>query len=82
MESVTRWVVTHINKDGARTLSCPMQGRHTWETRELAQAWLDAVRKNTDADTLVQLYGNPDAMEVRPCPCWPGHFDPQTCWFD
>lgn len=80
--SVTRYVATHINKDGMRELMTAAQGRHTFATAEEAQAWLDAVTANNSADTIKQVWGDNPRFEVRPCPCYEGHFDPQTRWFD
>lgn len=81
-QSVTRYVPTYINRDGQRTLMTASQGRHTHVTPEAAQQWLDAVTANNSASTVHQLWGDNPRFEVRPCPCWPEHFDPQTCWFD
>lgn len=80
-ESVTRYVGTYITRDGQRTLMAAAQGRNTYATAAEAQTWVDAVTSNNAADTLKQLWGEDPRFEVRPCPCWPGHFDPQTCWF-
>jgi hypothetical protein len=82
IESVTRYVPTYINKDGMRTLMRPAQGRDTFETAQAAQAWIDAVTANNAADTVKQIWGDDPQFEVRPCPCYPDHFDPQTVWFD
>lgn len=79
--SVTRYVVTHVNKDGWRTLAHAQQGRCTYETPEAAQAWIDAARANT-GNNLQSVYPSPDSLEVRPCECWPVHFDPKGIWFD
>lgn len=80
--SVTRYVGTYINRDGMRTLMTAAQGRHTHETESQAKAWLDAVTTNNGGDTLRQVWGDDPRFEVRPCRCYPVHFDPQTCWFD
>lgn len=80
--SVTRYVGTYVNKDGERTLMTPAQGRNTYATAEEAQAWVDAVTKNNGSDTIKQVWGDNPRFEVRACPCYPGHFDPQTVWFD
>ena len=80
VKSVTRYVVTHIGSNGQRTLTPGQQGRHTFETAAQAQAWIDTAIKNHSTAQLGLVFGLP--LEVRPCPCWPGHFAPQTCWFD
>lgn len=78
-EHVIRYVVTKINEDGIRVMSGARQGRHTYATQEEAQSWLDAALKNNSADTIARFL--PDA-EVRPCRCYPGHFDPMQYSFD
>lgn len=80
-ESVTRYVATYVNKDGMRTLMGAAQGRCTFMTPDGAQAWIDAVTNVNSAETVRQNWGDDPRFEVRPCPCYPGHFDPQTVWF-
>lgn len=80
--SVTRYVPTYVNKDGMRTLMRHAQGRDTFATEEEAAEWIAAVAANNSADTVRQIWGDDPRFEVRPCPCWPGHFDPQTVCFD
>ena len=77
---VIRYVPTHIDKDGARTLMRAAQGGQTFATTEEAQAWIDAVRRNNSTDTLRSVFG-PDTYEVRECECWPMHFDPKGVYF-
>lgn len=79
---VTRYVPTYINKDGMRTLMGAAQGRNTFATEGEAQEWITAVTENNSADTLRQIWGDDPQFAVRPCPCWPGHFDPKGVWFD
>lgn len=81
-ESVIRFVPTYINKDGMRTLMRKSQGRDTFATEDEAADWIAAVITNNNADTIKQIWGDNPRFEVRPCPCYPGHFDPQTVWFD
>lgn len=80
--SVTRYVPTYVNRDGMRTLMRNAQGRDTFETPEQAQAWIDAVTRNNSADRLREVWGDDPRFEVRACPCYPGHHDPQTVWFN
>lgn len=83
--AVTRYVVTHINKDGMRTLSASAsQGRFTNATWEDAEVSLRNLTSNNSTDTLKQVFGPQciGTFEVRPCPCYPGHYDPMTIWFD
>jgi hypothetical protein len=77
-----RYVATFVNRDGMRTLMSPAQGRHTYPKAADAQTWIDAVLANNHADTLSSIYGNNPQPEVRPCWCWPGHFDPIGVYFD
>jgi hypothetical protein len=81
MESVTRYVATYVNRDSMRTLMGAAQGRFTYASAEAAQRWIDAVTAINSADTIRQVWGDNPQFEVRPCPCYPGHFDPQTVWF-
>lgn len=76
----TRYVVTHIGKDGLRTLACAAQGRNTFETAAEARAHLSAMVRNNDPRMLAKLYGFP--LQVRAVECWPGHFDPKGVYFD
>jgi hypothetical protein len=80
MDTVTRYVVTHIGRNGLRTLAHAAQGRHTFETAQAAQEWIDAALAVNSGDTLASLYGLP--LEVRPCECYAGHFDPVGVYFD
>ncbi len=81
---VTRFVATHVNRDGMRTLTQGAQGRYTYETPDTAQEWIDAAIKTNSPDTLASIYGAQaiNTFEVRPCECWPVHFDPKGVWFD
>ena len=79
-EPVVRYVVTHIGRNGLRTLATAAQGRYTHATREEAQADLDAMMANNSLDRLRSLFGLP--LEVRACDCWPVHFDPMGVYFD
>lgn len=81
-QAVTRYVPTYVNRNGMRTLIGAAQGRHTFDSVQAAQHWLDAVTKNTSSDTLRQLYGAAPNYQVRECLCWPGHFDPIGIYFD
>jgi hypothetical protein len=80
METVTRYVVTHIGRDGLRTLVHAAQGRWTYATPEGAQAWIDNAMRSNSRDSIEAVFGLP--LEVRPCQCWPGHFDPVGVYFD
>jgi hypothetical protein len=81
-DSVTRYVVTYINGHGMRTLAYHAWGQYTYATEAEAQAMLDATIANNSESTIRQIFGDNPKFEVRPCSCWPGHFDPKTVWFD
>lgn len=77
---VIRYVVTVPCKDGVgRTLMHPAQGRHTHSTAEEAQQWIDSYLRNNSAATLDEFGRD---VQVRPCKCYPGHFDPMGVYFD
>lgn len=81
---VTRYVATYVGKDGLRTLMTAAQGRHTHDTPESAQGWINAVTapSTNHPDTLKSVYGEDPRFEVRPCECWAGHFDPVGVYFN
>ena len=81
--SVTRYVVTHINTKGMRTLTLGAQGRYTYATRAEAASMMDAILTGANND-IPGVYGKQavGTFEVRPVECHPGHFDPKTRWFD
>jgi len=83
--TVTRYVITHRGTHGllpgrSRTLVGPAQGRNTYATREEAEKYLQAMVENNSRETLEEHYGLP--LEVRPCECYPIHFDPKGIYFD
>lgn len=80
-ETVRRFVVTHLSKKwGMRTLAHSQQGRYTYATEADAQAWIDEATARNTPERLKEFYGLP--LEVRPCECYPVHFDPVGVWFD
>lgn len=81
-ESVTRYVVTYVKKDGMRTLIGPAQGRNTYATAAEAEEHMRSILSVNSASTIRDAWGENPRFEVRPCPCYPGHFDPQNVWFD
>lgn len=82
--SVTRYVVTHVNREGMRTLSFAMQGRYTAATRAEAVRDLHNLQTNNTRERLDGVYGEQafDSFEVRAAECYDDHHDPMTCWFD
>jgi len=82
---ITRYVVTYVNRDGMRQLAHAQQGRHTYATADEADAWIRAALANNSRETLESVYGGAAgvaSLAVRPCACWPGHFDPVGIYFD
>lgn len=75
-----RFVLTHVNRSGVRTLLQAQQGRYTYATAEEAQALLDAIRPSYAARPETDF--DAATMEVRPVECWPVHHDPKRIWFD
>ena len=68
----TRFAITHINRDGMRTLSCPNQGRNHRDHKEDADKLLEVCTLNTASDLLAQIYGKQavGTFEVRPVKCY------------
>lgn len=62
-----------------RTLTFPAQGRYTYATKEEAEKQLKLFEPSLRAKILGK---RADTLEVRPCKCWPGHFDPRGIYFD
>lgn len=79
---VTRYVATYINADGMRTLMTAQQGQYTYATPEEAQHWIDAVTANNSEELRRSVWGEHPQFAVRPCACYPGHFDPVGIYFD
>lgn len=82
VDSVTRFVVTYVNKDGMRTLAHHQQGRWTHATPADAHADLNAMLDNNSPERVASIWGKNPRFEVRPCECWPVHFDPKGIWFN
>ena len=81
-DTVTRYVVTYINRHGMRTLASPAQGRFTYDTAAEAERYR-AVLSDMRKSVVKQVYGAEDPrFEVRPCKCWAGHFDPVGVYFE
>lgn len=79
-QHVIRYVATLPCEDGVgRTLMNPAQGRHTFPTPEACQSWIDSYLANNSAAILDSIGRD---VQVRPCKCYPGHFDPMEAYFD
>jgi hypothetical protein len=83
-QGVIRWVITHLDREGQRVLTGAAQGRNTFATYREADDRLRATTANNSADTLASVYGAQalGTFEVRPCDCWPVHFDPKGVYFE
>jgi hypothetical protein len=82
--TVIRYVPTHINREGTRTLSVSAQGRYTFATDAEALRWIQDLRCNNPSSRVAEIYGAQalGTFEVRPCRCWAAHFDPVGIYFD
>lgn len=84
-ESVTRYVVTHVGTKGVRCMTHAQQGRNTHETHGgAARAMVDLLNVEVNQNDIPGIYGEQaeGTFEIRPVACYPGHFDPQTRYFD
>jgi hypothetical protein len=79
--AVTRYVLTYKPDNGMRTLAFAAQGRNTFATPEEAG---EALELWSGPEGLPKAFSPSEvaSLEVRPCPCWPGHFDPCGIYFD
>lgn len=70
--TVTRYALTHVNRDGMRTLTLPNQGRHMFDDERTAQAYLVAFEGNNDTKRLVEVFGKQaiGTFAVRPVACY------------
>ena len=73
----TMYAITHVGRDGLRTLTRANQGRNHFETREAAERYLAAMLANNSPDTLRDF----PQMEVRPVKCYE-HGDAVGVYFD
>lgn len=78
----TMYAVTHVNKDGMRTLTYANQGRNHCDKREDAERKLAALVQNTTVDRLEQIFGNQalGTFDVREVDCY-DHGDAKSIWF-
>lgn len=85
MDTVTRYVVTHVNTKDMRCMTFAHQGRNTHATQAEAQEHLDAVlNTGVNRNDIPGVFGaqSVGTFEVRPVECYPGHFDPITRYFE
>jgi hypothetical protein len=78
---VKRYVITHVGNNDLRRLTFAQQGRFTYETQAEAEETLAAF---TGPQGFARVLSASElaSLEVRPCPCWPGHFDPCVYYLD
>ena len=76
MNYVYRWIISRVDKHGARVLAEPAQGRYTYASREDAARILAAWKRNTSDETMQSVFGDVSQMQVNCVRCYPGHFDP------
>jgi hypothetical protein len=62
-----RYAITHVNKDGMRTLTFANQGRNLYETREIAEASVDLLKDSLREKVLGDMA---DTLEVRQVDCY------------
>lgn len=72
------YAITHINKDGMRTLTFGNQGRNHFNTREGAQDSLELNKPQLRAKILGKMA---DTLEVRPVDCYDNR-DAKGIFFD
>lgn len=73
-----KYAITHICDNGMRTLTFANQGRHHYETRELAEEALKLFEPSLRAKI---LGARADTLEVREVDCY-DHGDAKGVWFD
>lgn len=74
--TVTRFGITKINKDGQRQLAVAAQGRNMKDTRAEAEEQLRQILSNNSKSTLESVYGDISKMTVEPFECYAEHGDP------
>lgn len=72
-EHVTRYAITHLDRDGVRQITFGSSARNTYPTEVEATQHLRAVTGNNSANTLRQVYGPHvlDTFKVMPVNCYP-----------
>lgn len=77
-----RFVISHINKDGMRTMTYAVQGRNTRGSKKEARGLLRNFLANNAKETLIGIYGSQSigTFEVSAVECYEGHNDPKGCF--
>lgn len=83
-KAIMRFAITNVNDIGLRGLTCGMQGRFTYGTRDEAQAWLDEFLTNNCRCRIEDMYGAKalGTFRVDEVECYSGHHDPVSCYVD
>jgi hypothetical protein len=68
----TRFVVTHINKQGQRVLTRPNQARAHFDKRSKANRWLIDFDMNNAESDIIQVFGKQaiGTFEVTEAECY------------
>ena len=79
-DKVVRYVITHQAEKGHRQLTFAQRGQYTYDTKEECETAMKQCMENG----LGKVLNSHEiaSLEVRPCECWPNHFDPVGIWFD
>ncbi len=79
---VIRFVITNVSSQtGLRTLSLAKQGRHTFESPELAHDALETFRGPQGLPRVLTA-DEVRSLAVCRCACYPGHHDPVGSYFE
>lgn len=79
-----RFVISHINKDGFRSMTYVNRGENTKATREAAEKLLRNFIENNTSEVLSGVYGSQSigTFEISAIECYPSHFDPIGHYID
>jgi hypothetical protein len=66
---ITRYAITHIDKDGMRTLAFTNQGRNHYDTAADANKALTDMNQSNSPHALSQHFSNPNTLRVDPINC-------------
>jgi hypothetical protein len=83
-ETVQRFAVTHVNRDGMRTLTLGCQGRYTYLLHAEAEAIAQALEAHNGPQRIGECYG-PQAIgtfRASRVTCYAGHYDPIGIYWD
>jgi len=81
LNTVKRFVITHVGKLGLRRLTFAQQGRNTYGTRREAEIDLEAFR-GPDGLPRVLTPDEVRTLDIREVDCYAGHHDPVGYYVD